>query len=93
VIDDLPGSGLAHRARYRNHFESGLPAIFSGEVAEGFDRVINSKEAFIRNFFFINVSTDNSTCGAFSESLADIIMAIKVVTSYRKKTISRLCRP
>ncbi len=90
VIADLPRGCLARRAGYRDDFEAGLPAIFSGKIAESFYGIFNSEQTLVSELFTIELLAHDRADGTFSERIADIIVSIEVLAEYGKEAVPGL---
>ena len=91
VIDDLPRGCFTRRARYRNDFVTGLPAIFSGQLTECSDCILDFKQALAGGFFLIDIFADNGTNGAFYKGVGDVIVAIEILAGNREKAVAGFC--
>lgn len=97
MIGNVPCSCFAYRAGYRNHFEAGLPARFSGEITKCFYGIFNLKQAdtggAIIFDFTDGIFSYHGTGGSFSESVKNIIVAIEVLAGYGKEAIASFYSP
>ena len=95
MIGNVPCSCFAYRAGYRNHFEAGLPAILSGEITKCFYSIFNLKQADTEGAIIFDfadgIFSYHGTGGSFSESIKNIIVAVKILAGYSKETVAGLC--
>ena len=92
VMSNLPCCCFTRRACYRDDFITGLPAIFSGQLTERYNGILDLKQALSGRFFLVDVFADNRTNGAFCEGIANVIVPVEILARDRKKAVARFCR-
>jgi hypothetical protein len=89
VINDLPRGGFTRRARYRDDFVTGLPAIFSREVAECSNGILDFKQALAGGLFRVDIFADDGTNGAFCEGVCHVIMPVEILAGDSEEAVTR----